>query len=190
MSLSNWMNRHSHIVAPAAIVILMIAVLSILFYDDSEDMQRHAYRHFYDLNTGEVFIADRGLIPPIGAPSQGEGVRVYMIGCGHCDQTQIGWLEKYSDEGKVALQTTELGDAQLMQGIDTDVPQVSGLTHESAERISRGHMMPLAPTRRGEASVWVSHADDGGRVTQEAYRRCGKQLPRICDVKETELQVR
>lgn len=71
----------------------------------------HAY--YYDLNTGELFIDDAALIPPIDAPSgvlkgteqDKAGVRAYVFTCGEDNETDryIAWIETYTPEAQSLL---------------------------------------------------------------------------------------
>ncbi len=78
-------------------------------------VSRHAY--YYDLNTGELFIDDAALIPPIDAPSgvlkgterDKAGVRAYVFTCGEDSEADryIAWLETYTPEAQRLLTQTK-----------------------------------------------------------------------------------
>lgn len=65
---------------------------------------------FYDLNTNQLFTANRSKLPPIKAPSgplpdgTPAGVRAYLFDSNDPNRTEpvIGFLEKFSPEGKIA----------------------------------------------------------------------------------------
>jgi hypothetical protein len=69
--------------------------------------------YYYDLNTGELFSASAGLIPPIDAPSgvllgttsSKAGVRAYVFGCGSClpEDRHVAWIEMYDNEARKNL---------------------------------------------------------------------------------------
>jgi hypothetical protein len=64
---------------------------------------------YYDLQTGELFEYTGEELPPVVAPSGGEGVVAHVFACGSCDDEQarfIGYLEKYTDEGKAQVRRT------------------------------------------------------------------------------------
>lgn len=92
--------------------------------------------YYYDLNTGELFIANAGLIPPIDAPSgvlrgtsSGKaGVRAYVFGCGSCspEDLHVAWIEMYDHEARKNL--TE---------------QLSAKTHPLASRVGPGVVTSL-----------------------------------------------
>lgn len=42
-------------------------------------------RWYYDLGSGELFATDALRVPPIEAPSGGEGVEAVVFSCGQCD---------------------------------------------------------------------------------------------------------
>ncbi len=61
--------------------------------------------YFYDLGTDQLFAAPATELPPIDAPSgAGNGVRVYVYGCGDCSDANrfIAYLEKYTPHAKAA----------------------------------------------------------------------------------------
>lgn len=61
--------------------------------------------YYYDLNTGELFVAEAGLAPPIDAPSgplrgtdnHKAGVRAYVFTCGEDSKQDryVAWIETY-----------------------------------------------------------------------------------------------
>lgn len=61
---------------------------------------------FYDLQAKQLFQADPDDVPPIEAPSGGEGVRAYVYSCGACtqDARRIARLERYTPESKQAFE--------------------------------------------------------------------------------------
>jgi hypothetical protein len=64
---------------------------------------------YYDVQTGELFPYRGEELPPITAPSGGEGVIAHVFACGSCDDEDarfIGYLEKYTDEGKAQVKRT------------------------------------------------------------------------------------
>ncbi len=62
---------------------------------------------FYDLNTGQRFVADGKLGCPIDAPSgpapdgSQAGVRAYVYGCGTCDEMDKQFIAYLENKGKI-----------------------------------------------------------------------------------------
>ena len=93
-------------VACVPLVIAAILITITLIGEDRDAKYRVDYLWFYDLNTKTTFQVDIGTYPPIAAPSgkpfDGEpaGVQAYVYGCGGCDDTFVGYLEKLDDKAK------------------------------------------------------------------------------------------
>lgn len=92
--------------------------------------------YFYDLDTKTLYgIATTDHpVPPVVAPSGGEGVRAKVYSCGNCDDESkyfVGLLEKYSDKAKKAIEEkSENADDLRSQGLLVSLPD--GQKWESA----------------------------------------------------------
>lgn len=64
--------------------------------------------YFYDVDAGKIFVVsdDDNPVPPITAPSGGEGVAAIVFSCGDCDDESslfVTQLKKYTDKAKTAM---------------------------------------------------------------------------------------
>jgi hypothetical protein len=98
-------------VAVGSTVLLLIIVVLLLTPDKRPPVQDIETEWYYDLNTGKLFTAAKGLTPPIDAPSgpqpNGEpaGVRAYVLSYSHASDKSgryIGFLETSAPKDLVA----------------------------------------------------------------------------------------
>lgn len=125
MKVRDWMNNNSALVTIAAVVLLVISLGVIIMQTKGPGQIGPVELYFYDLNTGELFVAMSDQNPPITAPSgpYGDengppaGVRAHVYACGECGDLEgktveeieatgayISHLEMYTPEGKAALE--------------------------------------------------------------------------------------
>lgn len=114
---------------------------------------------FYDLSTKKLFTGTYGAYPPIDAPSgaqvdgQPAGVKAYVLACGPCESQEqfIGWLERYTPEGK------QMADEGKLLEMGT------------------GDYVFI---RKPDAEDWVKlNSPDGDAITQGFVQKCaGKRL--------------
>lgn len=126
-------NAHPRLVIGASAVsglLLLWIVFWMLSGKPAEnEFDLHGQVYFYDLNTGELFPASAGSIPPIEAPSgnlpdgQPAGVRAHVLQYFTEDSRQgepfVGWLEKPDPavETSVYLQSRTAGGKAWGQGM-------------------------------------------------------------------------
>ncbi len=86
---------------PVVGIVVVIVLVAVSVWITSRQ-QRVVGPTYYDLQSGELFAYNGDDMPPVTAPSGGEGV-AHVFACGSCDDQDarfIGYLEKYTDEGK------------------------------------------------------------------------------------------
>lgn len=105
---------------------------------------------FYDLESATLYPASEDVRPPAVAPSGGEGVRAQVYTCTTCSESErfIGYLEKYSEQAKTAMQNDNTP-------ID---PQV----------LLEGHLV-----RTADGDAWTPlKSAQGDMIVQQAKSRC------------------
>lgn len=113
------LNRNSALVTVAALVLLMVSLGLVFLRLGGSGGGGAAVTelYFYDLSTGELFVADRDAVPPHDAPSGarvgypwGEGpagVRAQVFACGDCSDESaqfVAYVEAYPPRAQQALQ--------------------------------------------------------------------------------------
>ena len=93
--------------------------------------------YFYDVETGELFIASGNQVPPIQSPAGNEAVRANVYTCGACTEEErfVGYYEKYTPEAKKTLEQAQAEqddggndpDEGMAQGMGMMQAQMSGL---------------------------------------------------------------
>lgn len=130
--------------------------------------------YYYDLGTGELFLAKSNEIPPIDAPSgpgpnnTPQGVRAYVFSCGDCsDKSQqfVGWLEMFTPDAKRALSSPPKPDPNNPQG------------PEYYELWARGHLVSVPGSGK-----WVqANSEEGFKVMESIQSKCGPNIaPKPC----------
>jgi hypothetical protein len=134
--------------------------------------------YYYDLNTGELFVADAGLIPPIDAPSgvlrgtqDGKaGVMAYVFTCGSCSPQDryVAWIETYTPKARRAL-----------------AEQSSTKQHPLADRQGSAAVSSLVaevnPTDPGDVKWMDLKSQQGSSIVRQATRPCpDKSAPKPC----------
>lgn len=129
--------------------------------------ERRPQAWFYDVGSGEVFVADAAAAPPVTAPSRAVlsdgspgGVRAYLFACGACTRQSrfVGYLERLES----ATHRVVTGAAAL-PALDAAVSY--------DDFVERGVLVasPDAP------HAWVSKAsEEGAAIRDAAYGRCGE----------------
>jgi hypothetical protein len=88
VNVREWINSHPRIIigiTTISMLLLFVIVIYMLMPEKAIPIDEYDKEWFYDQNTGELFVAKSGLIPPIEAPSgplaSGEltGVRAYVF---------------------------------------------------------------------------------------------------------------
>ena len=119
--------------------------------------------YWYDMDTGKLF-GHEAVTPPIEAPSGGEGVRAHVFACNNCDDESdrfIGFLERYTDEGKRILKEEQ----------EKGNPMARALALEGVE------------LRREKDEAWLpSMGEEGRALRQEPQTQCGGKQAKQCFV--------
>ena len=152
---------------PLVLAIVLIA-WQLLVGEDIDAPFRVEYKWFYDLNTQETFVVDIGINPPIEAPSaqpapdapdEPAGVLAYVYGCGGCDDTFIGYLEKHTIEARDVLDHSEKHDSDAL-----------GAARQGGTFL-----------RAVDGDTWhASTSAEAGQLKLEAVQRCGNQRLTPC----------
>lgn len=91
------------VVAAALLAVAGLLLYKFIFTQELPTTSSKFY--YYDTQTDELFVDEANLIPPIKAPSGGEGVIAQVYACGDCSgEKYIALLRKYSPEAKQAIE--------------------------------------------------------------------------------------
>jgi len=159
INIREWINTNPRIIIGmtfASVLILLVMVICMLMPEETIKVEEYDKEWFYDLNTGELFAAKSGLIPPIKAPSgpllNGEpaGVRAYVFSYSNEPNESnrfIGFLEIPDPNAK---------DDKLLS---------LGSTATGAELWGQGRLI-----RRVEDERWVpANSNDGRAILGELF---------------------
>lgn len=139
----------------AAVVIVAAIGVFVMNSDDSNpDHRSNTKEWFYDLGDKKLFAVDASTPSPVEAPSGAKdadgdpgGVKAYVFGCGDCTEHFIGYLMKYSAEGKKIMD--------------------SGV--ENANREAKKFIV----FRSVEDGEWVSDvSEEGSKLVRAAVTKC------------------
>lgn len=137
---------------------------------------------YYDLSRGELFEDAADQMPPIsrrltGAPT---AVRAHLFSCGECqpDEYFLGYLEKYSEGAKAALE--EFGSMEAMQ----EAPMMTLEAYGLGPGGGGGQLIAAAPASGeldAEALEWVATNDpDAAAIRAAVHARCEGGRARRC----------
>ncbi len=154
-----WANDNQALVmaiACASVLLLLAVVVWLAWPEPMVPVVEYKKEWFYDLNTGELFTAKKGLTPPIEAPSGSlpdgglAGVRAYVL--------------SYVDEPNEAerfIAFIEIADPRS----PNEVPDRPGPKLTPARRWGRGRLL-----RRLEDEQWVpGDSPQGQTIFSEAF---------------------
>lgn len=111
LALRRWINDNPKIVIAITTVsacVLLVVVTTLLWPEKTAKVELGEKEWFYDLNTGKLFTAKKGLTPPIEAPSgplpdgRPAGVRAYVLSYAYEPNESerfIGFLETTDPRG-------------------------------------------------------------------------------------------
>lgn len=164
MGLRDWVNEHPSAALIAAVAILLLSLGWLLTRTSSSYRPRSSGYFFYDLGTGELFVA-QAAIPPIDTKSgEGQGVRAVVFSCGKCQDKStrfIGWLERYTPEARALM-------------LKPPAPNDGGpdAADHVTWRIDAGHQL-AAPPEPGADPRWVPLTSHEGTALMQSVRtRC------------------
>lgn len=150
--------------AVAGGVLVLAAVIFLTSGGDPDVRPTIETAYYYDLDAKTLFTNKPDLNAPIKAPSGGQGVLAYVFGCGSCEEDKrfIGYLKRYTDEAKEALEETirkKSGDPSYQVPGETAQMIEDGLVVRSPDqeewtmlRGKAGKEIILAPMRKPPCS--------------------------------------
>ena len=83
-----WVNKNPRIIigiTAASVSILLIVIIVLLIPEETVKVEEYKKDWFYDVNTGKLFVAKQGLVPPVQSPwgslagGVPAGVRAYVF---------------------------------------------------------------------------------------------------------------
>ncbi len=157
LAIRKWINQNPRIVvgiAMASVVILLVIVIWLSIPEKVVVVQEYEKEWFYDLNTGKLFVARSGQIPPVEAPSgplpdgKKAGVRACVL--------------SYTDEpneGERFIGFLEMADPNAQKS-------AAASTETAGKRWGRGMLIRRVGDKR-----WVPADSDWGRyIVREVFR--------------------
>lgn len=107
-----WVNRRPRVIGvitAVSVLLLVVVIVALAIPEEKIEVKEYEKAWFYDLNTGELFVASNELAGPIEAPSgplacgRPAGVRAYVFS--YSDEPNeanrfIGFLERLWDDAK------------------------------------------------------------------------------------------
>jgi len=173
-----FINQNSAVVTIGAVTVLVLALAAIVLQMQGPGAGARGPQDiwFYDLNTGELFVAKSNKLPPIAAPSDGTeqdenpsipaGVKAHVFSCGSCQDEQerfIAYLETYPPDVRDKLMAFRENPPNYEEISEEDQRLLAGV--EEAMMV-----------RALDSNRWVNAMSEaGGEVTMAAFR--GQQCP-------------
>ena len=167
-----WINDHHHlpmILCGVSMFVLVLVIAVNMIPDRTQPLVRKDGKGwYYDLNTGELFAGEKGMIPPVAAPS-GElpdggdaGVAAHVITYVD-DSTEgdlvVAYLERLSMVAKMEIEES------VASGRSTGKPWHYGLSVK----------------RPGDGEWYPANSSGGRKIIHGAYRKnSAGQSPRVC----------
>lgn len=180
----DFMNNNSALVTIVAVVVLVISLGVIIMNTRGPGAVRAIDLYFFDLSTGQLFVASSDQIPPIDSPGgplntpQGAkpaGVRAHVFACGECPDLKgmnteqvkaagayIAYLEMFTEQGKAAMTAPAPADGQGPPPEMMMDPMQSTLV----KRVEDPQWMPM-------------YSEPGYRLTESAVQQCPDGTPPI-----------
>lgn len=169
MPISDTLQRNKIPISIASGVLIVLAsvyiVIQLLTPRGGVAKPPEATAFYFDMKTKQEFIAIADPTPPIAAPSGGDGVRLYKMGCGDCSNPFRAYLQKYDSEVHALAKALE-------QNPDAAPPELGAQNlqrEEALEKIADG-LMVAAPDKPDE---WVrANSDEGQAIVAAAEKKC------------------
>jgi len=155
-------------IAAASVALLLVVTVWLAWPDKPPPVETYKTEWFYDLNTGKLFTAKKGLAPPIDAPSgplpdgRPAGVRAYVLAY---------VPEPNQAQRTIAFLETTDPNAPPQHAAEP-LPRVSGIRIWAAGKL----------IRRPQDDQWVpADSPEGLAIVNQAFApdRAG-QLPHYC----------
>ena len=158
--------RNRMLLASALVLFVVAGYFTWRFWSEDTGVSEKAF--FYDLSEKKLFVADRGLIPPIKGVNDAaeDGVRAVVISTNGQPKNkatwQIAYLEMYSPELKKEL------TAAKAAGV--------------ASKVGRGAAQDLRFVKRVQDAEWSALTSPEGErlVTEWATQGVGDSQPVVC----------
>lgn len=101
MSMREWLNNNSTMVTGVTVVVLVVALGFVYLQQRGPSYTGPSEVYYWDLEREEPFSHAVGAVPPIEAPSGGQGVRAHIFTCGECNPAEwFGYLETHTEQAK------------------------------------------------------------------------------------------
>ena len=148
------------LVTVVAVVVLAVALIFIFRQSAGSGGPQAGNANWYDMGTGELyggFKMGEADLPPITLPSGNEGVMAKVFSRTSCDikaDRFIGYLEKYTEKGKVAMKAAKSQDT---------------LDIGTVQHVSMNERLVMRP---GDEE-WVVAGSDDGRAVWGPTREMG-----------------
>ena len=151
------------IVAVVATLVIVVSIVLMARRCVSNGSVKPTALNFYDVGAGKLYAEkDASTIAPVVAPSGEEGVRAWVYSCTSCaDKSSrfISYLEKYTEQGKAALE------------------RASRTANIAARLMAMSDNVVRHPTD----TAWVtSPTPEGHAIRSEADRRCDPAAAKLC----------
>jgi len=159
LGVRNWINEHPRAVtaiAAASAVLLVVVIVVQLIPDKPPPMEVLSKEWYYDQNSGKLFVAEKGLTPPVDAPSgprpngKPAGVRACVLSYSqepNESERFIGFLETTAPPELLAQQPIQPGP------------------DSAATQWGQGKLI-----RRIEDKTWFfADSREGQRIIEEAF---------------------
>ena len=165
MQVRDWMNENQPIVAGVVILILLLSFARIMCTLMGDNRAPRITEFFYyDVNTGNLFVANYEAVSPIAAPSDIDnntgrlnGVRAFVFSCTDCsdpDTYMIKYLQRYTPKAKEAHE-------KMLAGEMSD--EYMYISPEEESEIKRP----------GDENWVPSISEEANKIMEEAYQeRC------------------
>ena len=150
------------VVAVVAVVVLIVALFIILRQFGTGTRGNPSDAFWYDVEKKTLF-PHEGVISPIEAPSGGQGVRAFVYACKSCDDDNdrfIGYLQRYTEEGKQYLETE--------------------LAKERPDPMARMTANAYLEIRREDDTEWYLNQEEIGAIKADIKQRCGGKNAILC----------
>ena len=164
LAFREWINNNPRImigITAVCVVVFLAILIGQLMPDKAPKIEGHKKAWFYDLNTGELFIAKSDKLSPIKAPSgqlpNGEpaGVKAYVFSYAHEPNESnrfIGFLETLTPETK--------------KNMPDFLKSRANITRESIKQWNRGRLI----RRVSDGQWYTADSNEARAIMKEVFR--------------------
>lgn len=144
-------------VVGVGVAVILVGIAAIVLARGINGQPRYGEDglYYYNLETGELFVGAVDALPPIDAPTGGQGVRAYLYSCESCagSPDEIVYLETYTE---TARQLAAMRNDEEKQLTPMQISQMQG-----------GIRVAPRPDD-GQEPQWVAANTDDGRALVDA----------------------